>query len=473
LVWSLADRQGSVVDLVDVQGNVLNHFVYDSFGNRTATTAADFRFGYTGRELDGESGLYYYRARYYDPSLGRFISEDPIGFSAGDTNLYRYVSNSPTNFTDPTGTVISGWAEDALYAADAFFAGFGNVVSFGITNQIRSTNRLAVENQQGGWYNLGTGVGILTSLALNPLGAGSNLAKGAAAGYQGFGTVYGVLESGGNILSGKGTGWDALNLLPFAVPLAGFAIKGAGQAWRRYQDSASDIAKRAATRENVLSNLAESQQAREKSHFADFSRDASDFVPEGYNSRLGPQDLLLADGETLNPIYRGRVQTLVTAENLTYRSGNLSQTKINTLDKISQFLGGTATVGQIPGNKRAEYRSGKKSVCYANIDIENLPTRLNSFSGQYSLEGSSFKSYPSYVDPSNRQLKSLKFQGSKLNPASDGEAKIAEFIYRNTTTDSIGSVQVVTDRASCDSCSYILARLAQERPGITIVVIQK
>jgi RHS repeat-associated protein len=102
-VWSLGDRQGSIVDLVDESGNVLNHFVYDSFGNRTATTAADFRYGYTGRELDGETGLYYYRARYYDSSLGRFISEDPVGFSAGDTNLYRYVNNNPTNYNDPSG----------------------------------------------------------------------------------------------------------------------------------------------------------------------------------------------------------------------------------------------------------------------------------------------------------------------------------------------------------------------------------
>ncbi|NJR32299.1 MAG: RHS repeat-associated core domain-containing protein [Chamaesiphon sp. CSU_1_12] len=106
VVWSLADRQGSIVDLVDEAGNVLNHFVYDSFGNSTASTTADFRYGYTGRELDEETGLYYYRARYYDPSLGRFISEDPIGFSAGDTNLYRYVGNSPTNFTDPSGNFV-------------------------------------------------------------------------------------------------------------------------------------------------------------------------------------------------------------------------------------------------------------------------------------------------------------------------------------------------------------------------------
>jgi RHS repeat-associated protein len=217
VVWSLADRQGSVVDVVDEGGNVLNHFVYDSFGNRTASTTAEFRFGYTGRELDTETGLYYYRARYYDAGLGRFISEDPIGFSAGDTNLYRYVNNSPTNYTDPSGLLISGWADDALNAADSFFAGFGNVVSFGLTNKIRSTSRIAVENQQGLLYDLGGLAGLGVSLALNPAGPGAAWAKGLAVGYETFATTFGALESTGNILKGQGTVWDALNLLPVAV----------------------------------------------------------------------------------------------------------------------------------------------------------------------------------------------------------------------------------------------------------------
>ena len=61
------------------------------------------RFKYTGREWDGEIGLQYNRARYYDPSTGRWISQDPIGFAGGDANLYRYVGNSPTNATDRCG----------------------------------------------------------------------------------------------------------------------------------------------------------------------------------------------------------------------------------------------------------------------------------------------------------------------------------------------------------------------------------
>jgi RHS repeat-associated protein len=221
VVWSLGDRQGSVVDLVSENGVVLNHFVYDGFGTRTGTTAVDFRYGYTGRELDTETGLYYYRARYYDSKVGRFISEDPMGFGAGDTNLYRYVGNNSTNYTDPTGTLISGWAEDLLLGADQLAAGFANVVSFGLTNKIRSTNKLAVENQEGWLYNLGTGLGLAASLALNPAGAGATWARGAAAAYQFVSNTYGALEAAGNILSGNGTAWDLLNF----APAVGFAAQ--------------------------------------------------------------------------------------------------------------------------------------------------------------------------------------------------------------------------------------------------------
>jgi RHS repeat-associated protein len=79
--------------------------IYDSFGNLLSQSDADFatRYLFTGRELDAETGLYYYRARYYDAALGRFLSEDPFGFAAGDANLFRYVRNSPLNSTDPFG----------------------------------------------------------------------------------------------------------------------------------------------------------------------------------------------------------------------------------------------------------------------------------------------------------------------------------------------------------------------------------
>jgi RHS repeat-associated protein len=103
--WALSDNQGTVRDVIDSNGNVLNHLVYDSFGKVIGETnpAVNFRFGYTGQELDPETGNYNYGRRFYDPNVGRFISEDPTGFNAGDANLYRYVRNNPINFVDPFG----------------------------------------------------------------------------------------------------------------------------------------------------------------------------------------------------------------------------------------------------------------------------------------------------------------------------------------------------------------------------------
>jgi RHS repeat-associated protein len=80
--WALSDHQGSVRDWVNNTGVVQNHIRYDSFGRITGQTAPALnpRFAYTGREWDGEVGLYFYRARYYDAIVGRFVGEDAIAF---------------------------------------------------------------------------------------------------------------------------------------------------------------------------------------------------------------------------------------------------------------------------------------------------------------------------------------------------------------------------------------------------------
>jgi RHS repeat-associated protein len=104
VTWALADHQGTVKDLLDGNGTIISHIAYDSFGRVISNTGnIDFRYGYTGRDYDSETGLEYYRARYYDAAIGEFISEDPLGFDAGDGNLMRYVFNSSTNYTDPSG----------------------------------------------------------------------------------------------------------------------------------------------------------------------------------------------------------------------------------------------------------------------------------------------------------------------------------------------------------------------------------
>lgn len=125
ILWPLSDQLGTVRDLIDSDGTRLEHRVYDSFGKLllededfsgstggsvgmpsgggTNTDAIDSLFGYAGREWDKDVKLQFNRARWYDPATGRWISQDPIGFAAGDANLYRYVGNSPTNATDPSG----------------------------------------------------------------------------------------------------------------------------------------------------------------------------------------------------------------------------------------------------------------------------------------------------------------------------------------------------------------------------------
>jgi len=109
------DALGSTLGLLDRSGLLQTEYTYEPFGATTATgTASPNPFQYTGRENDA-TGLYYYRARYYSPTLRRFISEDPFGFAGGDINLYAYVLSSPTNFTDPLGLSV-----DAMTVADCF-----------------------------------------------------------------------------------------------------------------------------------------------------------------------------------------------------------------------------------------------------------------------------------------------------------------------------------------------------------------
>jgi RHS repeat-associated protein len=111
VLWALSDHLGSVRDVVDNSGTVLNHIVYDAFGAVTSQTneSVVFRYGYTARELDAESGLQYNRARYLDSFTGRFISEDPISFQGGDSNLYRYVTNNSLNNIDPSGLEVEAY----------------------------------------------------------------------------------------------------------------------------------------------------------------------------------------------------------------------------------------------------------------------------------------------------------------------------------------------------------------------------
>ncbi|RII28372.1 MAG: hypothetical protein CXR31_00300 [Geobacter sp.] len=132
-----ADGLGSIAAISDQSANVVQSYLYSSFGNVTAST--DFRnsFAYTGREWDKETGLYYYRARYYDPMEGRFISKDPAGHNGG-INLYGYVGQNPINYGDPSG----------LKPGDKF-----NTIELAVTDALKFAMPLSKANfsEYGGW----------------------------------------------------------------------------------------------------------------------------------------------------------------------------------------------------------------------------------------------------------------------------------------------------------------------------------
>ncbi len=99
-----ADGVGSVTSLSAPNGSLAQTYAFDTFGKQTgASGSLTNPFRYTGREFDAETNLYYYRARYYDPTAGRFITQDPLLFGGGDANFYAYVGGDPVYYADPSG----------------------------------------------------------------------------------------------------------------------------------------------------------------------------------------------------------------------------------------------------------------------------------------------------------------------------------------------------------------------------------
>lgn len=114
-----AEGLGSITALTDAEGNIIQSYDYDAFGSITSTVNITQPYTYTDREYDQETGMYFYRARYYDPKVGRFVTKDPIGFAGGDVNLYTYVRNNPVNYIDPAGLKwLRGESDKAAMGSD-------------------------------------------------------------------------------------------------------------------------------------------------------------------------------------------------------------------------------------------------------------------------------------------------------------------------------------------------------------------
>lgn len=108
------DGLGSVAEVTNAAGSIVERYDYDPYGKATifdssnvvlTASAVGNRYMFTGRELDAETGNYHYRARIYNPTIGRFLQRDPIGY-ADSMNLFQYTGNNPTNYIDPHGLVF-------------------------------------------------------------------------------------------------------------------------------------------------------------------------------------------------------------------------------------------------------------------------------------------------------------------------------------------------------------------------------
>ena len=117
-----ADGLGSITAITNSTGSVVSTYRYDAFGNiilQTGTLANPYT--YTGREYDSETNLYYYRARYYDARIGRFLQEDRfLGLpkQPQSLNLYAYVMNNSINYSDPLGYARGDWWDYKTYYPD-------------------------------------------------------------------------------------------------------------------------------------------------------------------------------------------------------------------------------------------------------------------------------------------------------------------------------------------------------------------
>ncbi|MHC5539237.1 RHS repeat-associated core domain-containing protein [Singulisphaera rosea] len=144
--WYLTDRFGSVRDIADTSGTLIRQNKYDGYGQfLSGTGSGGDAFMFAAMRYDTATGLYYDRARWYDGVTGRFVSQDPMGFAAGDANLYRYVKNSPTNYIDPTGMYpgTNGWSGSNLSLTEGPINDFFNWMAGGITSTRRVLDPVA------------------------------------------------------------------------------------------------------------------------------------------------------------------------------------------------------------------------------------------------------------------------------------------------------------------------------------------
>jgi RHS repeat-associated protein len=182
-----ADGLGSVTSLSNAAGAPAQTYTFDSLGKQTASSGSLTNpFQYTARELDSETSLYYYRARYYDPQAGRFLGEDPLRFRASGKNFFVYVRNNPVLMRDPFGLyTLSVGANFNLQLGPVTIQGYKGLA-------VDSSGNVAVISSWG----VGGGVGLNSSATLTVIGSNAK-------------TVCDLRGPFANTSAGAGAGLDA------------------------------------------------------------------------------------------------------------------------------------------------------------------------------------------------------------------------------------------------------------------------
>jgi len=204
------DALGSTIGLANSTGTIPTTFTYTPFGQvTTAGTASTFPYLFAGMEYDWDTGLYHTLARYYSPSLQRWLSEDPLRYGGGDINLFSYALNSPTGLADPEGEFfvvddVAELAEVSLLAE----AGIG--AAYGAVSGLASAGISGHSLLKGAFFGaiLGGATGVATGPIAGVAAAGGDLASQYFNGGQPFSPA-GITEAIGAGLFAQGGDFTA------------------------------------------------------------------------------------------------------------------------------------------------------------------------------------------------------------------------------------------------------------------------
>ncbi len=220
----LSDPAGSTIATVDATGALVARHGYEPFGAPTPA-GSGFELGFLGR-FEVAPGLVQLGARTYDPGLGRFLSEDPLGFAGGDPNLYRYAANAPTALSDPRGLAVVETSSTAS-------VGFGGRGQIGGSVVIDPTNGLVglkvcagVGVVKGGGLFVNVGNLTVSPGSLSPGWSGDVSLVGHAQAALGFGAgVSGSLGLSGPLGGGCGAGQPSVQATPSGGTVYGFGAE--------------------------------------------------------------------------------------------------------------------------------------------------------------------------------------------------------------------------------------------------------